>query len=242
MLLYVTDWSKNGDNLSLLRQKHVIKLSKSKQKVINLNSERRLYANLYVACQSREGDLDNFFAHENHTFPVSISEYGKLRKCTSKSHFLQCVESMAEVKYDAPEVSMKVIDGAAFVNMNPPRSSSPYGNYCEEELFRRIRYASQHTERLDIIFDVYQENSLKSQTRENRGEGIRGSVRKDTPICKNFQKFMRNDSNKTELFKMISEAVINFPNTENKIVTTIENRVVASTSLDTSRMKPCNHE
>ena len=124
---FVTDRLKNGDvslyetvkrnSLSLFRQKHVIKLSKSKQKVFSLNSERRLYANLYVACQSREGDLDNFFAHENHTFPVSISEYGKLRKCTAKSHFLQCVESMVEVKYEAPEVSMKVIDGAAFVNM-----------------------------------------------------------------------------------------------------------------------------
>ena len=68
------------------------------------------------------------------------------------------------------------------------------------------------------------------------------SVRKDTPICKNFQKFVRNDSNKTELFKMISEAVIKIPETENKIVATIENRVVANISLDTSRMEPCNHE
>ena len=47
-----------------------------------------LYADLYVACQSREGDLDNFFAHRNHAFPVSISEYGKLQKATSKFHFL----------------------------------------------------------------------------------------------------------------------------------------------------------
>ena len=57
------------NDLSLFRQK-----SKSKQKIATLNSQRRLYANLYVACQSREGDLDNFFAHENHAFPVSISE------------------------------------------------------------------------------------------------------------------------------------------------------------------------
>ncbi len=230
------------NNLALFRQKHVIKLSKSKQKIVSLNSERRLYANLYEACQSREGDLDNFFAHENHTFPVSISEYGKLRKCTSKSHFLQCVESMVEVKYDEPEVLMKMIDGAAFVHMNPPKSSSTYGNYCQVELFRKIRYASRHTERLDIVFDFYQENSLKSQTRENRGEEIRVSVRKDTPICKNFQKFMRNDRNKTELFEMISTAAINIPETESKIVATIENQVVANTVLDTSRVEPCNHE
>ena len=68
------------NDLSLFRQKHLLNMSKSKQKIATLNSERRLYANLYVACQSREGDLDNFFAHKNHAFPVSISEYGKLRK------------------------------------------------------------------------------------------------------------------------------------------------------------------
>ena len=111
------------NDLSPFRQKHLLKMSKSKQKIATLNSERRLYANLYVACQWREGDLDNFFAHENHAFPVSLSEYGKLRKATSKSDFLQCMESLADVTYDAPDVSMKVIDGAACLNMNGPKSS-----------------------------------------------------------------------------------------------------------------------
>ena len=41
---------------------------------------------------------------------------------------------------------------------------------------------------------------------------------------------------------MISEAVIKIPETEKKIVATIKNRVVANTSLDTSRMEHCNHE
>ena len=91
---------------------------KTKQKIATLNSERRFYANLYVAFQSREGDLDNFFVHENHAFPVSIPEYGKLQNTTSKSDFLQCMESLVDVTYDAPNASMKVIDGAAFVNMN----------------------------------------------------------------------------------------------------------------------------
>ena len=40
------------NNISLFRQKYSIKTSKTKQKVISLNSDRRLYANLYIACQS----------------------------------------------------------------------------------------------------------------------------------------------------------------------------------------------
>ena len=45
---------RNG--LSLFRQKHLLEMSKSKQKIATLNSERHLYANLYVACQLKEGD------------------------------------------------------------------------------------------------------------------------------------------------------------------------------------------
>ena len=61
------------NELPLFRKKHILKVSKSKLKMATLNSERRLYANLYVACQSRDGDLDNFFSHENHSFPISLS-------------------------------------------------------------------------------------------------------------------------------------------------------------------------
>ena len=126
--------------------------------MMSLNAERKLYANLYVACQSRESDLDNFFSHENHAFPVAISEYGKLRKATSKSDFLECFESLIEVTHDSPEVSMKVVDGAAFVNMNRPKSSSTFGAYCQDELVPKLIFQGGNTQRMDLVFDVYKEN------------------------------------------------------------------------------------
>ena len=155
-----------------------------------------------------------------YAFPVSISEYGKIRKAISKSDFLQCMESLIDVTHDAPDVSTKVIDGVAFVNMNRPKLSTTYWKYCEDELLSKLKFTFQNTKRLDLVFDVYNENSLKSQTRENRGGEIRISVRKDTPICKDFQKFMRNETNKTELHKMIAEAVIQIPETLATIVAT----------------------
>ena len=38
------------NDLSLFRQKHLLKMSKSKQNIAILNPERRFYAKLYVAC------------------------------------------------------------------------------------------------------------------------------------------------------------------------------------------------
>ena len=84
------------NNLLLFRSKNTVVTSKSKQRIANLDADRRLYANLFIACQARDGDLDNFFAHENHVYPVSLSEYGKLKKSSAKSGFLQCMNNIVK--------------------------------------------------------------------------------------------------------------------------------------------------
>ena len=94
----------------LFKHKKLSVISKSKQKITTLSADRRLFSHLYTACQSRKGDLENFFAHENQSFPVSISEYGKLRKCAAKSDFLKCLDEVVDPSDESPEVEMKVID------------------------------------------------------------------------------------------------------------------------------------
>ena len=69
------------------------------------------------------------------------------------------MESLVDVTYDAPDVSMKVTDGAAFVNVNRPKSSTTYGKYCEDELLSKLKFTFQNTKRLDLVFDVYNESS-----------------------------------------------------------------------------------
>ena len=43
--------------------------SKEKQKVDSLKSDVQLFSRLYIACQTRDGNLDDFFSHENQSFP-----------------------------------------------------------------------------------------------------------------------------------------------------------------------------
>ena len=94
-----------------------------------LKERCQLYASLYVSCQSRRGNLDDFFSHMNHEYPPSISEYGKIRKPTSKSDFLSCLPKDV-ITFERPLVDAYVIDGPAFVHMNTPKMSSTYGEYC----------------------------------------------------------------------------------------------------------------
>ena len=74
---------------------------------------------------------EDFFTHENHVYPPSISEYGKLRK-GNKSDFLHCLEDLEESETIAPVVTAKVIDGAVLVQMMPPKNVKTFGEYSKE--------------------------------------------------------------------------------------------------------------
>ena len=47
--------------------------------VAALKNDCALFSRLYVSCQTRDGDLDTFFTHENQAAPPSLSVGGKLR-------------------------------------------------------------------------------------------------------------------------------------------------------------------
>ena len=69
--------------------------------------------------------------------------------------------------------------------MNHPESSlKTLSSYWEVQLVNRVNSFCQNANRIDIAFDVYQETSLKNDTRESRGsgEGTRTRVRHGTPI------------------------------------------------------------
>ena len=126
------------NNLALFQYKNVIVTPKSKQKILSLNFDRGLYANLSVACQPRKGDIGSFFAHENHCYPVLLSEYGRLRKCTEKSDFLKGLEELDSPSFKPPEMEAKVIDGTAFININTPKTPRIFGEYCSVEVMEKV--------------------------------------------------------------------------------------------------------
>ena len=135
---------------------------------------------------------------------------------------------------------MKVMDGAAFVNMNPPRGACTLCNYCSE-LKDKLKTIVNGLARVDVVFDICKDKSLKSQTRENRGPGIRVSVLENTPVLKNFTSFIKNDLNKTELFVMLAQSFTAIANLT-IVATNLENVVTNDLSLNNQEFASCNHE
>lgn len=54
--------------------------SKDKEKIGILKEDCALFSRLYIACQSRDGDLEEFFKFENQPWPPSLSHLGQLRE------------------------------------------------------------------------------------------------------------------------------------------------------------------
>ncbi len=91
-----------------------MKENKVKKKNNNLKSDVCLFSHLYISSTIRGGDLDEFFSHENHPWPPSLSDNGKLRLPTSKADLLSFFEIESS---DPPSYfDIKLIDGAAAVN------------------------------------------------------------------------------------------------------------------------------
>ena len=66
--------------------------------------------------QQREGDPDiKLFSHKNHTYPLSLCEYGKLRLCT-KSDLLKLLPSSNQ-KLESHRFDYKIVDGGALIHI-----------------------------------------------------------------------------------------------------------------------------
>ena len=105
-----------------------------------LKADCWLFAKLYLACQSRVGDLENFSVHQNPAFPVSLSKYGKLCNYV-KSDFINCLQNLQEPSLSPPDVQAIVVDGDAFVHSNyPEKNMKAYGAYCKEPITANHKY------------------------------------------------------------------------------------------------------
>ncbi|MES9880445.1 MAG: hypothetical protein ABW185_06130, partial [Sedimenticola sp.] len=100
------------NKLPLFSRPSVKAPSKGKLQLQSVKSDCNLFSRLYLACQARDGDVEQFFCHENHACPPSLSLGGKLRLGV-KSDLMSCLEDETTQSDDSPVVDVKLLDGAA---------------------------------------------------------------------------------------------------------------------------------
>ena len=207
-----------------------------------MKNDCSLFSRLYIACQSSDGNLHDFFCHEKQPFPASLSANGKLRLGT-KSDLTGCLESClhVDVRQGAPDIDVVILDGAVVVNFLKPVAVKTFDDYALKVFLPYVRSQLDRANRIDVVWDQYKPNSLKSQTRDKRGKGVRRRVDGSTNMPGNWQQFLRIDANKAELFSFLAQHITTIDATK-EIVTTQGEEVYVSVQRDTSRLSPCNHE
>jgi hypothetical protein len=102
------------------------------------------------------------------------------------------------------DITAVFLDGPAIVQMIKPGTNVTFTDY--RNTF--IKYVTnQQGNRVDVVFDVYSDESLKNCTREKRGTGVRQRVTPAGKLPRNWQKFLRLSDNKVELFNFLADGL-----------------------------------
>jgi hypothetical protein len=80
---------------------------KANTKMSSLKNDCNLFSRLYIACQSRLGNLEEFFKHENQACPPSLANGNHLRS-GQKSDLLSCLEEGVTVR--SPQFEVIILD------------------------------------------------------------------------------------------------------------------------------------
>lgn len=104
--------------------------SKDKEKIGILKKDFALFSRLYIACQSRDGHLEDFFKFEDQPWPPSLSHMGQLRE-GQKADLVKCLKVVTTPETEQPTLDAIILDGAVIVQMLPLGTVRTFEGYCQ---------------------------------------------------------------------------------------------------------------
>ncbi|XP_037025687.1 uncharacterized protein LOC119067048 [Bradysia coprophila] len=235
------------NKLNIFKEQSVRKVSALTVKNKMLRNDCELFSRLYLGATNRKVDLDQFFNYENQPFPPSISNNGHLRN-GPKSNIVDCLRDeyqdadLEDLDYGShDDATAFVVDGAVIVHFINSTGAKTFGEYSSKirDYFRPF---TQKYQRIDIVWDVYRENTIKRHAREKRGTGRIQKVASALKLPQKWVEFLKVDENKNRLFKLLAQDIVKIDAPDCLIVTNVEQNVLTLKEHDTSRIEPSNHE
>ncbi|CAH1248853.1 Hypp8457 [Branchiostoma lanceolatum] len=181
-----------------------VKVRDKTAKEIILKADMALFGQMIIIAESRKLHLRDVLCHPLGPLPWSLATTdGSLRK-TVKSTLAKELQKNVPAADNIPHPSACIVDGMALVQ----RLKADQKTFSEvaDSLLNMILHEGSHSSRIDVVFDVYQENSIKSVERERRGSECGTEFRHIQPEHKVLQwkKFVLNPKNKTSLTRFLT--------------------------------------
>ncbi|KAK4301548.1 hypothetical protein Pmani_026326 [Petrolisthes manimaculis] len=144
------------------------------------------------------------------------------------------------VKGEAPTIDVIILDETAIMNIMKPVELKTFQEYATIVFLPYIKAQLANVKWLDIIWDVYHLDSLKSTTRVKLGKCVRRRVAATHSIPGNWQEFLRVDDNNTEF--LAHQVMDNVP-IEKEVYSTCGDHVLCfCVDRDVSTLAPCSHD
>ena len=176
--------------------KKKVKVKGKTSNEIILKADRNLFAQMILIAENRKLQIRDVLCHPLGPLSWSLSTAdGSLRK-TSKSTLAKELQKNVPAADEIPQPSACIIDGMALVQ----RLKGDHKKFSDvaDSLFGMVLHEGSSSSRIDVIFDVYRENSIKNAEREQRGSESGNEFRNIQPDHKvqQWRKFLLNPKNK----------------------------------------------
>ena len=179
---------------------------KCKGREIVLKADRNLFGHMIFVAQSREIDMKQVLSHPLGPIPWALANGdGPLRK-TDKAKFMNDTTQNVPVAETIPDQSACIVDAMSIIQKLDGNGKT-FQDLAKSALKMVIREGGDNSERVDVVFDVYRESSIKDTERVNRGagSGVRFNNISAGHMIKQWRSFRSEAHNKTMLIEFIAE-------------------------------------
>jgi hypothetical protein len=204
----------------------IIQPSSKINKTIVMKADKNVLQRLVTAyAAGRDVDLDTILKHELLPVPVSLAEMNGSLRTGSKSLLADILTSNIECPATIDlegRSSCLLIDGQArVVAIGKPPDAKTFGDLAD--IFTQSIFQSGTSyDRIDVIFDRYREESIKSETRLRRTKTARPIRRviegRDVPLPSSWLNFISLPNNKADLARFLSDELLTNAPTDKEIV------------------------
>ena len=155
----------NLQTFSSITQSKAVKVS---EKEVILKADRNLFGKMALIAQTRQLNMREVLQHSLGTFPwASATGEGSLKKTNKAATLANEIEKLAIATDCIPRPTARVIDAMSIIQKHKDNQKS----FAElaNTLFLKFKAEASECGRIDVVFDVYEDESIKGAVRSDRG-------------------------------------------------------------------------
>lgn len=158
--------------------------------------DRDIFRRIIISMESgREVNIDKLLQKELCAVPLSLATTDSVLRPTNKADLATILQAGAKGTELSPSIvsTCTIIDGMALVRaIGKPPNALTFGDYADIFMQNVTGYLHGNITRVDLVFDQYQQNSIKAGARAKRSTGpqkICTIVSRDVKIPADWNKF-----------------------------------------------------